>query len=101
MKKIPIETDEMLINLDIYPIDEGNITKKRIADVRERIRNLESEGNKNQLLKMAEYLVSIVEKWEIRDRNIIDRAVQCLQKVSSILAIEKNKILANKKNKNC
>ena len=100
MKPIPVETNELEISFEICPIDNIKVTQTRINKVRDKIKKLESDGEKSILLKLCEILIDIVEKWD-KGRNIdlITQAIHCLQKASVCLAKEKFKFLNFKEKK--
>jgi len=91
MKLIPLETE---FDLEFESLKLNEATKDRIKKVREKIKLLESTGNKNILLRLVEILIDVVEQWESeKNLSLINRAIHCLQKANTILAKEKTEVL--------
>lgn len=92
MKPIPIEND-LEISFELCEIDNLQETKVRIDKIREKIKNLQSEGEKNMILNLCEILVESVEKWEDKDSmSLLNKAIHCVQKANIFLARQKQKI---------
>ena len=97
MKPIPTETD-LEISFELCEVTGPN-TQKRIDRVRQKIKDLQTDGERHMLLKLCELLIDIVEKWETKvSVEKLSDVIHCLQKANLILSKFKNKLFDKKKN---